>query len=505
MQEIRDAFANVKTAKSFGVDNISSYFLKLALPFIENSLALLFKTSVEASQFPDIWKVARVTPIHKDGDRMEKSNYRPISVLHVISRLFEELVFNQLYQCMKEKGLFSGDQSGFLHLFSTATCLLKNTDDWYSGLDLGQFVGLVFVDLKKAFNTVDHEILCLKLEHYGIKNREISWFKSYLSDHTQFCRVNGIDSEIRHIETGVPQGSCRGPLLFLIYINDLPQAVQDSAVSMYADDTSLCYRSSDITQLNEAINNDLSKLDTWLQGNKLTLNVAKTHSMLIATKQKHKMFKCQNEELNLEIHKKELEIVQTTKYLGLQIDSSLDWKKQINAVSTKVSRAVRFLKYAKSFLPKASLKTLYTGIVEPHFWYCCSVWGCCGSTKITKLQKLQNLAARVIKNSSFDAPSRPLIQELGWKTIEEIINCETKTMVYKSLHELAPEYLCSLFTRNSQCPSHSFHNTKSDPRLPRKNTKNGQKIFSCRGAKLWNSLSAESKQASTLNSFKHSI
>ena len=169
--------------------------------------------------------------------------------------------------------------------------MLKNTDDWYSGLDLGRFVGLVSVDLKKAFDTVDHEILCLKLEHYGIKKRGISWFKSYLSDRRQFCRVNGMDSEVRHIETGVPQGSCLGPLLFLIDINDLPQAVQDSVVSMYADVTSLCYRSSDITQLNEAINNDLSTLDTWLQGNNLTLNVAKLIPCLL---QQSKSIKCLN-------------------------------------------------------------------------------------------------------------------------------------------------------------------------------------------------------------------
>ena len=141
----------------------------------------------------------------------------------------------------------------------------------------------------------------------------------------------------------------------------------------------------------------------------------------------------------LKIRDNELEEVQNTKYLGVQID--VDWKEQIKAASTKVSRAVGFWKHAKSFLPKETLKTLYTGIVEPHFQYCCSVWGCCGSMEPDQLEKLQNRAARVITNSRFDAPSRPLIQELGWKTIEELINGETKTMVFKSLHNLAPEYL----------------------------------------------------------------
>ena len=236
---------------------------------------------------------------------------------------------------------------------------------------------------------------------------------------------------------------------------------------MYADDCSLCHQSSDLTQLEEALNSDLKQLTTWLQGKKLSLHVAKTHSMLISTKQKHNILESKNEALVLNIHNNKLIVVQNTKYLGVQIDSSLDWREQIKVVSTKVSRAVGFLRHAKSFLPKESLVTLYTGIVEPHLRYCCSVWRCTGSTEINRLQKLQNRAARLITNSSFDAPSRPLIEGLGWKTIEELISYESKIMVFKSPNELASQYLCNLFTRNSQCSSPNFRNTETDLRLPR--------------------------------------
>ena len=227
--------------------------------------------------------------------------------------------------------------------------------------------------------------------------------------------------------------------------------------------------------------------------------------MLVSTKQKHNLLKNRNEHLELKIRDNELEVVQKTKYLGVQIDNSLNWKEHIKTVSTKVSRAIGFLKHAKTFLLQETLKILYTGIVEPHFRYCCSVWGCAGSTELNQLQKLQNRAARIITNSSFDTSSRPLIYRLGWKTIEELVTSESKTMVFKSLHELAPQYLCDLFTRNSQCSSYILRNTETDLRLPKKKSSNGQKCFSYRGAKLWNGLPAGTKQASSLNSFKQSI
>ena len=158
-KDIRAAIAKSINSKSFGTDTISSYFLKLALPLLENSMAMLFNTSLETSIFPDIWKIARVALIYKEGDKSEKTNYRPISVLPVISRLFERLIYNQLYQHLTSNNLLANEQSDFRRLHSTLTSLLKSTDDWYSALDSEQLVGLVFIDLKKAFDTVDHNIV----------------------------------------------------------------------------------------------------------------------------------------------------------------------------------------------------------------------------------------------------------------------------------------------------------------------------------------------------------
>jgi len=270
-QHIRDAMAKIKTSKGFGNDNISGYFLNLALPIISKSLTCLFNMSISQCKFPASWKIARVTPIFKDGDKSAKENYRPISVLPVISRLFEKVIYNQLYSYLNSNGFLSTNQSGFRALHSTLTTLLKNTDDWYSGMDLGKYVGTVFVDLKQAFDTVDHSILLQKLNHYGVQELDLKWFESYLSNRKQFIRIDGVDSSIQNINTGVPQGSCLGPLLFLVYINDLPYSVKNAKVSIYADDTSLALQSENISQLTAALNEDLRNLHLWLKGNKLSL------------------------------------------------------------------------------------------------------------------------------------------------------------------------------------------------------------------------------------------
>ena len=248
------------------------------------------------------------------------------------------------------------------------SCLLKTTYGWYSALDNSELVGVVFIDLKKAFDTVYHSILCNKLRHYGVFGNELLWFKSCIYNRRHFCRVNGEDSKLSPINIGVPQGSCLDPLLFLVYINDLSLVVNQSSVAMFADDTSLSFRARNVHQLNDALNLDVASLDDWLMENKLSLNIKKTTAMKIASHRKNV-----EGDLDLKIRDMSLQTTQDNKYLGVQIDEHLTWKKHIDLISKKVSRATAMLRHVSNILPQSILKNLYTSIVEPHFHYCSSV------------------------------------------------------------------------------------------------------------------------------------
>ena len=293
--------------------------------------------------------------------------------------------------------------------------------------------------------------------------------------------------------------------MMMMMINDFPKTINSAKVYMYADDTSLSYQNHSMRQLNRVLNQDLKALHIWLRSNKLSLNVAKAQSMVISAKRKLAVLKSQTEQLNLHKNDKDLDGVQSIKYLGVHIDNTFDWKKHIQEVSKKISRSLGLIKYAKRFLPLDSLKNLYTGLVDPHFHYCCAAWGVCGLAEIQQLQKLQNRAARIITGSNYDAPSKPLIKDLGWKTIKDLIQYELQIIVYKSRNGLASQYLYNMFVANSSDSSYNLRNTATDLKLPKKTSSNGQKGLSYNGAKMWNSLPTESKLAPSLASFKKSL
>ena len=361
----------------------------------------------------------------------------------------------------------------------------------------------MFVDLKKLFDTVDHEILIKMLSHYGVKNTELKWFCSYLSNRRQCCKVNRVSSNFEYIRCGVPQGSCLGPLLFLLYINDMPCALKCSKITMYADDTSLAYSAKSVSDISNVMNYELENLRKWLSGNKLSLNVAKATSMLIGTR--NTLQDKNNGELlktELKISEELIEQKTSVKYLGIQIDNQLKWKEHVASVSMKVSRVIGMIKYAKKILPPETLKLLYRGLIEPHIRFCCSVWGNCGVSTIKILERLQNRSVRIIANSSYDAPAEPLLKTLGLPSIKEMVHQESASMVYKAVNNQAPIYLTTLFNRVSSVTNRVLRNCELNIRPPRLKTKHGQNCFAYRGASVWNSLPSDCKIANSFQSFK---
>ena len=493
----------MKTSHGSGHDGIASLYLKIALPVVGRSLCDLFNKSLFAGKFPEDWKIARIAPIFKSGAKDDRSNYRPISVLPFISRLFEKVIFNQFYEYLDANKSLYEHQSGFRLLHSVATALMASTNDWYLNIDKGKYTGLIYIDLKKAFDTVDHEILLKKLKMYGVTGLEHDWFTSYLDNRKQFCRVDGTSSDVKGINCGVPQGSCLGPLLFLIYINDLPSSLQKSHVSMYADDTAISFSSKSIDDLQNDLNLDLLKLQDWLHANKLSLNVVKTQSLIIGSGPNIRKIESQPDAPpSFSIGDQDIEMITNTRYLGVQIDSKLNWDKHIDTIKTKANRALGLIKYSKKYLPSDVLNKMYRGIVEPHLSYCCSVWGCRSESKLDVLQKIQNRAARIVTGSPYDASAAPIIQNLGWSTISNLVRKETATLTYKSLNSLAPDYVRKLFAKCSDDRERFLRSSETDLKIPLLKTINGQKAFSYRGAKLWNSLERATKLAPSLKIFK---
>ena len=328
-----------------------------------------------------------------------------------------------------------------------------------------------------------------------------------MSYRKQCCKVNSHVSKLQDIECGVPQGSCLGPFLFLIHVNDLLFALDRTKATMYGDDTSISYSSRSVTDLTQVINTDLDSIRLWLEGNKLSLNVAKTQSMILGSGLRLRSLGPNDDTAspNFEINEDRIACKSNVKYLGVQIDSKPSWNEHIIVALSKISRGVRMLKYSKKFMSLETVQKMYFGIVEPYIRYCCSVWGCAEDTVLQKLQKMQNRAARIVTNSSFDKASLPLISQLGWLNRREMIDFETATMVYKSLHALAPPYMQDMLHKLSDCRKRVLWNTETDLEIPRYKTSNGQRSFSYRRVTVWNQLSPNIKTAPSLAILKNRL
>ncbi|CAB4019988.1 Hypothetical predicted protein [Paramuricea clavata] len=258
-------------SKAAGLDKISARLLCDCSDLIADSICAIFNCSINFGTFPNEWKCSKVIPLFKKGERRDLNNYRPISIIPVVAKVFERIIYDQVYAYLMDNNLLSNCQSGFRTLHSTVTALLEATNNWSYNIDRGNVNAVVFLDLKKAFDTVDHAILLSKLSVYGLGGSTGNWFRSYLNDRNQKCYVNGHLSGQRVLPCGIPQGTILGPLLFLIYINDLQNCLTHSHPRMYADDTNLTFASNNVDDMDYKLNEDLDNVNKWLIANKLTL------------------------------------------------------------------------------------------------------------------------------------------------------------------------------------------------------------------------------------------
>ena len=330
-KEVQKLLRSMSVNKSTGVDGIPIRFLKICEKVSVQVLTHIINLSLSTMTVPNNWKLACVVPLFKEGDKTVPGNYRPIAILPAASKILERVSHNQVMDCFTRNKLLSDAQFGFRKGHSTTSCIMNLLNDIYISMDNKQVTGVVFLDLKKAFDTVDHGVLLRKLHMYGLDANSVAWFNSYLSGRYQQTKVNGSLSKSRHMSHGVPQGSILGPLLFIIYINDLSTYLSETKTSLYADDTAIYCSSVSAVEVVLSLRMDLSMVTEWLRANKLTLNTSKTKYMFIGSKPLVSKIADQN----ISMGGASLERVQVFKYLGLWLDENLTFDFHVNKVYNK--------------------------------------------------------------------------------------------------------------------------------------------------------------------------
>ena len=462
----------------------------------------IFNHSLNTGIFPSDFKIGKITALHKSGDRSDISNYRPISVLPALSKILEKAVHEQVYKHMSTNNYLSDHQSGFRPKRSTDTALTWYTDKIYRNMGDKKATVSVYLDLAKAFDTVNHEMLLLKLKSYGITGTAHDWFSSYLSNRKQQVCVNGQLSSPSTVTMGVPQGSILGPLAFIIFINDLPSAIKHSEVHMYADDTVIFLGSDKPDYISKRLSSDLNAINDWFTKNHLSLNVSKTKFMIYGTNALKKRFS----NLRLDVGGELIERVHNFKYLGVIFDENLTWDNHIEYVHSKASSRLYLFKRLRHHLDKDQAMIVFSALVQSVMDYADTVWSSCSAKSQNLLQKLQNKGLRSIHNipdslARFHSIS-DLLHQTGWTDLATRRKARLCVLTYKTISGDLPSYMSEMILP-ATTPAYCTRSTlRRSLHVPRTLNRTGDLAFSVVAPNLWNSFDHELSNAASLRNFK---
>ncbi len=434
---VRKIIERLAPKTSFGFDGLSTKLIKEIKDCLVKPLTLIINQMLNTGIFPDKLKIAKIAPAHKKDDETLFTNYRPISLLPAISKIFEKVIFKQLYDFFQLNKLFYNSQYGFRTEHSTEYAALELIDRVLVEMDKNDMPINIFLDLSKAFDTLDHNILLHKLSYYGVKGIALNLFESYLTNRKQFVQIDDIKSETLTIKTGVPQGSILGPLLFIIYINDIALSSKVFDFIIYADDTTLSgtlkiiIKHAPNINIQTTINNELQNINDWLKTNKLSLNVKKSKFMIFHTPQR------KIDPIEIKIDGTVIERVAEFNFLGIILNENMTWNSHANKIANKISRSIGILNKLKHFLPIKTKILIYNSLIQSHLNYGILAWG----YKCDRIIKLQKKAVRILCIRKYRAHTEPLFKEMKLLKIQDIMTLQQLKFYYKYKHNRLPHYL----------------------------------------------------------------
>lgn len=501
-KEIETIFSSFSNKNSSGYDEVPMTVLKTVKKELSQILSHLINSSFVTGKFPDKLKISKVVPIYKKGDKKEVSNYRPISLLPTISKVYERVVYNQLRTFLEDNQLLDEIQHGFRSGRSVISASLSFIESIIESIDAKESCIAIFMDLSKAFDSVNHHVLIEKLKLLGIKSTSLAWFQSYLSNRYQYVqithltdkqRVSSFSSQLKPIYCGVPQGSILGPLLFICYLKNMANSlvnVPQSNLCLYADDSNLKISGKSIDQIEVLSHIELENLTEYLKRHYLNLNIDKTNFISFKTIQSN-----MTEEPNIYVGSDYIGKTNSTKFLGIWVDSKLTWNDHVNKILPKINSGIYALSKMSTLCNEHTLKTIYHSYIHSHIAFGICLYGATKKENLNRILKLQKKAIRIILKLSYGQSVKEYFKTLKILTVYGQYIFDT-ILVFKNRY-IKPDQIIQLHPyntrhRNNIIPTH--HNLEIYKKKP---------VYA--GAKFFKKLPNKLKQESNVNKFKYEL
>ena len=493
VSQVHVLFQSLDTSKAS--ISIPNFIVKTAADVLAPIFCCIYNESISLGVVPNILKISRVTPIFKNGVETDPNNYRPISIISPFAKAFERLVYEQLNSFLVKKKIISNYQFGFRKGYSTEQAILEITENFKSAIDNGEITCGLFLDLSKAFDTVNHQILIDKLCKYGIRGTPLAWFTDYLSNRQQYVKIGNTESDLLTLTCGIPQGSTLGPLLFILYINDMPNCSKKLSFRIFADDTNVFYSSNSIDDIEKVMNEELQNILQYCNVNKLSINIKKTNFMVITScRKKTRRIKIGNFEQKSYI-----------KYLGIYIDQNLSWHQQISHVYNKIVKNTGIISKLRYCIDLNMLKQVYYSLIFPYINYGLMSWGNTYATKLKKLKSCQNKCIRKIFFIGNYEDASAYYNLLGILKIDNVFKLKIAVFTFKiiNMNEKVPTILSDIIVAASSRHSHYTRFVSNYNIIrPKVRTNYGIQTFAFTSSKIWESIETSLKESYSILQFK---